>query len=267
MQPLIKAKDLNDTRPAFVVVDARFRLNDPRAGAKLFSQGHIPGAQFADLDTELSGERNGRNGRHPFPRRLSLVGLFSAFGINPDTPVVVYDDADHAGAARAWFLLRWMGHEKVYVLDGGLKAWIDAGYPLEKGVAKDNEPGNFPDRPSLVELVTTDELAGRNLVDARAPERYRGEVEPLDAQAGHIPGAENLFYQRVLGADGRFLPKAELAALLPEGKPTFYCGSGVTGAVLALAAAVAEKPSALYAGSWSEYSSDPAAPVAKGEKP
>jgi thiosulfate/3-mercaptopyruvate sulfurtransferase len=267
LKALVRPEELKNHLSAFVVLDARFRLNDPRAGGRLFTQAHIPGAQYISLETELSGAKTGKNGRHPLPDRAALAATFSKFGIGADTPVITYDDADHGGAARAWFLLRWMGHANSFVLDGGLKVWTDLGYPTEVGSARARPPQAFPERAPLVEVVTKEELAGAPLVDARAPERYRGEVEPLDAQAGHIPGAQNLFYQKVLGADGRFLKGEELKAVLPREKTIFYCGSGVTASVLALAATVADQPSALYAGSWSEYSADPRAPVAKGEEP
>lgn len=267
MKALIRPEDLKNHISAFVVLDARFRLNDSRAGGRLFTQAHLPGAQYINLDTELSGAKTGTNGRHPLPNRASLAAVFSKLGIGADTPVVVYDDADHSGAARAWFLLRWMGHENSFVLDGGLKVWNDLGYPTEVGAAKPRAPQVFPERAPLVEVVTKEEIAGLKLVDARAPERYRGELEPIDTKAGHIPGAENLHFQKVFGADGRFLKGEELSAVLPKEKAAFYCGSGVTAAVLALASSVADQPAALYVGSWSEYSSDPKNPVAKGDQP
>jgi len=267
LKALVRPEELKSHLTSFAVLDARFRLGDPRAGAKLYSQGHLPGAQYVNLDTDLSGAKTGKNGRHPLPTRAALVALFTKLGIGADTPVVCYDDADHAGAARAWMLLRWMGHANSFVLDGGLKAWKDLGFPVEMGAGKPRTPAPFPERSPLVELVNRDAISGAQLIDVRSPERYRGELEPLDAQAGHIPGAENLFYQKVLGSDGRFLKGDDLEAILPAGTPTYYCGSGVTAAVLALASVVANRPAAVYAGSWSEYSADPQAPVAKGEKP
>lgn len=259
MKNLISAHELANLQGA-VVLDARFRLQDPPAAGRLFREGHIPGAQRVDLDRDLSGEKTGRNGRHPLPERKALVSLFSRLGIGRDTWVVAYDDADHAGATRAWFLLRWMGHEKVRVLNGGLKAWAEAGFPLEKGEARPGKAASFSEERPLVETRFWEEAL--NLVDARAAERYRGEVEPLDPKAGHIPGAKNLPYASLL-VDGRFPSASALREkLLGLGpRPTFYCGSGVTATVLLFAAAEAGLEASLYPGSWSEYCALPGARV------
>lgn len=254
MKPIVP---LNEVSGNVLWLDARFRLNNPPEAKELFLKEHIPGAQFVDLDTELSGEKNGRNGRHPLPTRESLVKLYSRLGIEEETHVVIYDDLDHAGAARAWALLQWMGHEKVQVLDGGLAAWKRAGNPVESGEVLEKWPKKFVERPSLLRFFSKEEILGQELVDARAPERYRGEVEPLDKKAGHIPGAKNLFYKNLLSEEGIFLPVAELKKVFsPFQKPTFYCGSGVTGAVLLLVAKQIGMDASLYPGSWSEWSQD-----------
>jgi thiosulfate/3-mercaptopyruvate sulfurtransferase len=264
MQILVDAQELKSL-PGAVILDARFRLKDAVA-ENLFLESHIPGAQYVDLERDLSGAKNGRNGRHPLPSREALAKTLGRLGIGPDTPVVTYDDTDHAGAGRLWMMLRWMGHEKVQVLHGGLKAWIAAGYPLESGEPSPREAREFPLRSALVSVLKIDQLAGKNLVDARAPERYRGEVEPLDPKAGHIPGAKNLFYSTLLGPDGKFLPAQELREkiLSVTAAPTFYCGSGVTATVPLLAAEIAGIPAELYAGSWSEWSQQPDRPVESG---
>jgi len=260
MNPLLEVSELGDE----LVLDCRFRLQDPAAGRLAFEQGHLPGAYFLDLATDLSGPLGAGGGRHPVPSRDALRQTFSRLGITASTDVVVSDDADHAGAARAWMLLRWMGHERVKVLNGGLRAWLAAGLELDEGSPGLRIRTDFPVASPLVEFVPKEKLEGKRLVDARAPERYRGEVEPMDAKAGHIPEAENLFYQKLLGVDGKFLPKEQLELLLPRQESVFYCGSGVTAAVLLLGAAIVGRKSAVYPGSWSEYSSDPAAPVETG---
>jgi thiosulfate/3-mercaptopyruvate sulfurtransferase len=262
---LLEPKDVQANYSAFVVLDARFRLTAPAEAESAYLAEHLPGAAFLSLDRDLSGVKTGVNGRHPFPKRASLAALFSKLGISSDQPVVVYDDADQAGAARAWMLLRWMGHENVSVLSGGLAAWKKAGFPLEGGVAPLRAPANFPDRPSLITLLSKEELASEALFDARAPERFRGDVEPLDKLAGHIPGAKNLFYKTLLDSEGRFLPEAELRARMPKGPATFYCGSGVTASVLLLAAESLRLSASIYPGSWSEWSSQENPPVAKGD--
>lgn len=229
------------------ILDARFRLADPAAGKKGYLEGHIPGAYFLDLETQLTGRKTGRNGRHPFPdRKVFADHLGKKLGINQETTVVVYDDADYAGAAHLWMMLKWMGHEKVYVLQGGLKGWKGE---LAKGEEPPPPVGRLLARKSLIEMATWSELAGRLLVDARAPERYRGEVEPIDPVGGHIPGAENFFYQNLI-VEG-LLDPSRLPAF--AAKPTFYCGSGVTASVALLAAYEQGREAALYPGSWSEW--------------
>lgn len=257
MNPLIEVAELAKlSNTDVVILDARFRLQDPAMAEKLFLEAHIPNAQRVDLEKDLSGAKTGTNGRHPLPQKQDLQALLGRLGIRANTLVVLYDDTDHAGAARAWMLLRWLGHEKVKVLHGGLKAWKAAGLAVETGPSKPRALKEFPPRPSLIEIYTHDQLAGKLLIDARAPERYRGDIEPIDPKAGHIPGAKNLPYSSLLDSEGKFLPlpllKERLAAVATP-FPTFYCGSGVTACVLLLAAALTNQPASLYAGSWSEW--------------
>ncbi len=256
------------------LVDCRASLQDPAAGLEAYRRGHLPGASFADLATDLSGPvEPGKTGRHPLPAIDAFVARARSWGISGDTQVVVYDDAAGAFAARLWWLLRWLGHDKVAVLDGGLAAWVAAGHPLTT-----HPPivavGDFTPRSHTEWLVQARDLAEsapRKLFDARSPERFRGEVEPIDPVMGHIPGAFNLPFSDNL-RDGRFLPPAELRArlaaaldgTLPE-DAVVYCGSGVTAChdVLAFAHAGLPLPR-LYAGSWSEWITDPGRPVERG---
>jgi len=227
-------------------------------------------------DGALSAAKSGTNGRHPLPSREAFAATAGRFGIAPETRVVVYDRQGAMFAARAWWMLRWLGHAAVAVLDGGLPAWQRAGGALEPGavVSRAREP--YPLREPLVGAVDAATLSARlgrgRLIDARAPERFRGEVEPLDAQAGHIPGALNRFFKDNLDADGCFKPaerlRAEFEPLLAAASPsqvTHYCGSGATACHNLLAMEVAGLPgAALYPGSWSEWSADPSRPVARG---
>lgn len=264
MSALIGVEELKESLGKTVILDARFRLADPSAAEKLFQEGHIPGAVRVDLDRDLSGPKNGLNGRHPLPDREQLESLFSRLGVGEHSQVVVYDDTDHAGACRAWMLLRYVGFEPVRVLSGGLEAWKKVGYSLEKGPGAKRKTATFRARAPLVEVRFLGDLGGAELFDARAPERYRGDVEPLDPVAGHIPGAKNLPYGTLM-RDGKFLSAADLAAVLPKvAKPVFYCGSGVTACVPLFAAHLAGKTAAIYAGSWSEYCAQPGAKVEKG---
>ncbi len=267
MKPLISVKELQALAASNVrLLDARFRLKDSAGAERLYQEGHIPRALRVDMETDLSGAKTGHNGRHPLPDPDALAGLLSRLGISDSTTVIAYDDTDHAGAARLWFLLRWLGHENVAVLDGGLKAYVATGLPLETGSGRRPLSATFHRRASLVSTFSASELSGKNLVDARAPERYRGEVEPLDPKAGHIPGAKNLPYQSLFGADGRFLELGALKSKLEATgeAPVFYCGSGVTANVTLLAAELVGRPASLFPGSWSEWCSLPDAPVEKG---
>ncbi len=251
--------------PDWVIVDCRFDLIDTTAGERHYLASHIPGAVYAHLDRDLSAPRDptGRGGRHPLPSPAAMTRLFGRLGIEPGVQVVAYDDQGGHYAARLWWMLRAMGHEAAAVLDGGWPAWLAAGLPTAAG------PGPVPagrlfsgePRPGLV--ATLEEAAGaRLLVDSRAPERYRGEVEPFDPVAGHIPGAVNRPYSANWDAAGRWWPQeallAEFLDLLGETPPeaaTFYCGSGVSACVNLLAMARAGLPlGRLYVGSWSEWS-------------
>jgi thiosulfate/3-mercaptopyruvate sulfurtransferase len=258
-----------------VVIDCSFDLTDAEAGERAFVAGHLPGAIYANLDRDLAGPKTGRNGRHPLPARADWAATLARLGVTPARAVVVYDAQGGMYAARAWWMLLWAGHRAASVLDGGLGAWKAAGGPLEAGaVTPVAAPQAYPLGTSLVRSVDADALhksLGRvTLLDARAGERYRGEVEPLDARAGHIPGARSRFFKDNLDAQGRFKPAAELRAAFaafgatPE-QVVHQCGSGVTACHNLLAMEAAGLPgSALYPGSWSEWSSDPARPVAVG---
>jgi len=259
MKPIV---DLTDIPSGARFIDARFRHGS--SARALFEAEHIPGAVYVDLEQDLAGQTTGQNGRHPLPERQALVQLFSRLGIDQHTPVIAYDDTDHAGAARLWALLQWMGHERVQVLNGGLTAWKRSGRPVQSGPAMVYPQKKFLDQPPRLKFYPQAELSGHLLVDARAPERFRGEVEPLDPVAGHIPGAKNLFYKTLMNAEGQFLPEAELRSLLNFSNPVFYCGSGVTGAVLLLAAQHVGLSASLYPGSWSEWCNTPGAPIAVG---
>ncbi len=261
--------------PNWVIADCRYNLMDVDAGRRAYLAGHVPGARYVHLHADLAGEPLTDHGRHPLPSAEALSDLFSRLGIDQSVQVVVYDDADAGVAARLWWLLRYMGHEAVAVMDGGFRAWTAAGLPLESG-SKPIEPRSFKGRPRREWLVTLAEVPTQScLVDARAGARYRGEEEPLDPIAGHIPGARNHPYRDNVQADGRFLPSEALKDRFrqtlgdhPPESAVYYCGSGVTACQLLLAAAHAGlPPGRLYAGSWSEWCSDPARPVATGPEP
>ena len=258
-----------------LIVDCSFDLADPAAGERAFAQGHLPGAIYARLDRDLAGAKTGRNGRHPLPARADWAATLERLGVTPARAVVLYDAQGGMYAARAWWMLLWAGHRAASVLDGVLPAWKAAGGALETGAATPvAAAGAYPLGDSLVASVDADTLAkslGRvTLLDARAGERYRGEVEPLDRRAGHIPGARSRFFKDNLDAQGRFRPAAELHAAFTAfgavpARVVHQCGSGVTACHNLLAMEVAGLPgSALYPGSWSEWSSDPARPVAVG---
>jgi thiosulfate/3-mercaptopyruvate sulfurtransferase len=272
------ASDLAGANPP-VVLDVRWQLSVAKAageppfdGRAEYAAGHLPGAVYVDLDTELASAP-GERGRHPLPD----LGVFGAAmrraGVSATRPVVVYDGGQGWAAARAWWLLRWTGHPDVRVLDGGLPAWEG---PLETSVPAPAE-GDFTPVPGAEGLLDADGAAALArtgvLFDARAGERYRGEVEPIDRVGGHIPGAVSAPTNDNVGADGRLLPAKELAgrfkALGAYGgsQVGVYCGSGVSAAHEALALAVAGIDAALYVGSWSEWSSDPSRPVAVGPDP
>jgi thiosulfate/3-mercaptopyruvate sulfurtransferase len=259
---------------AVAIVDCRFDLRDTGRGAADYAKAHIPGAVYAHLDRDLSGPPVTDNGRHPLPPPARLRALFGGLGIAAGTQVVVYDDAGGMIAARLWWMLRYMGHEAVAVLDGGWQAWVAAGLPVETGPGRARE-ARFDGEPRPARLLTLDALdpAREALVDARDPARYRGEVEPIDARAGHIPGARNHPFARNLGPDGRFLAPAALRdafkgslGTLPGNTTVHYCGSGVSACHNVLAQVHAGLPEPrLYVGSWSEWSRDPQRPAATGD--
>jgi thiosulfate/3-mercaptopyruvate sulfurtransferase len=257
------------------VVDVRHQLTDPAYGETAYAAGHIPGAVFLHCDRDLSGPMNGRNGRHPLPSPDVLAARLGACGIGPQTQVVVYDDAQGMIAGRLWWLLRWLGHDRVAVLDGGLQAWqAQAALSAELPVI---EPQIFPvnGRDTLVDadfVLAFLQTSRFHLIDARSPDRFRGENETMDPVGGHIPGAVNRFFRDNLQDNGCFKPAAQLRcewlALLGDVKPedvVHQCGSGVSACHNMLAMEVAGlSGSRLYAGSWSEWCADPQRPVATG---
>ena len=256
------------------VVDCRHDLEYFEAGRHQYALGHIPGAVFAHMEDDLSGEKTGRNGRHPLPAFETFAVTAGRWGVAPDVQVVVYGAQGGPYAARAWWLLRWLGHEAVAVLDGGLAAWLKAGGALATEAPAPTASPPYPAAAPAMPTIDTEALLARlgqvRLLDARAAERFRGEVEPLDPVAGHIPGATQRFFGDNLGADGRFKPAAallaEFAALgAGAGEVVHSCGSGVTACHNLLAMVHAGYDGAvLYPGSWSEWCSDPSRPVARG---
>jgi thiosulfate/3-mercaptopyruvate sulfurtransferase len=281
MKTLISAAELmiqlESAHPP-LLLDCSFDLADTTAGHHAWQAAHLPGAHYLHLDNDLSGAKHKSDGvfhgRHPLPDRAAFAATLGRCGIGPTTPVVAYDAQSGPYAARAWWLLCWLGHEDVAVLDGGLAAWRAAGGALETQ-APVPKPGAEPYPLHAPALPTLDAAAARaglgrlNLVDARAGERFRGEVEPLDRAPGHIPGARNRFFKDNLAADGCFKSAAALRSewqpLTASGDLVHYCGSGVTACHNLLAVAHAGLGlGTLYSGSWSEWSSDPARPQAKG---
>ncbi|WAJ39595.1 sulfurtransferase [Pseudomonas sp. GOM7] len=266
--------------PDLVLLDCRFALEDPTYGRRSYLDGHIPGAHFLDLEQDLSAPViKGVTGRHPLPDPSTLVERLRLCGLRADSQVVLYDDGAGAFAARAWWLLLWLGkRDGIYLLDGGLKAWREAGQALTTERAE-NAPGDFAAQPDPSLLLSAEQLARRlhdadlTLLDARALPRFRGEVEPLDPVAGHIPGAQCAAFTDNLGSDGRFLPREQLRARFdalrgerPLERLVAYCGSGVTACHNLFAMSLAGYPLApLYAGSWSEWITDPQRPVATGD--
>lgn len=256
------------------IIDCRFSLAAPASGYQGYLEGHIPGALYAHLDNDLSAPVRSGTGRHPLPAREVLLDKFSAWGIDSSTQVVVYDTSNGMMAARLWWLLRWMGHCSVALLDGGLTRWQREGNPLTAELAA-IRPRRFIAGDPLEQLIDSEELLTQLaapdhlLIDVRAAERYSGEVEPLDRIAGHIPGALNLPLQKSLDGDGNFLPPGQLKMLFQEAlsvQPSRHvsvmCGSGVTACHTVLAMRVAGITGAtLYAGSWSEWITDPLRPV------
>jgi thiosulfate/3-mercaptopyruvate sulfurtransferase len=265
---------LLETPRGLVLLDVRWKLgaDDPRSD---YAAGHIPGAIYVDLETELAGPANERQGRHPLPSPEDVERAAAGWGIRPDSVVVVYDDNAGMSAARAWWLLRWIGHERVQVLDGGLSAWRAAGGPLtdaEPQQHADVSP-TVGDRGSMPTVGADDIAAGRVevVLDARAGERFRGEQEPIDPVAGHIPGAISAPTTDNITADGRFRTAGELRerfdqfGIRPGTRVAVYCGSGVTAAHEILALELAGVRASLYPGSWSGWIADPDHEVATGQ--
>ena len=260
--------------PDFAVIDCRFKLDDTAWGEREYSSAHIPGALYAHLDRDLSGPKTGTNGRHPLPDPRTLALTFGRFGIASGVQVVAYDQQNGMFASRLWWMLRWLGHDAAAVLDGGFDAWTREERPTTSGL-ETRDAGTFEGTPRAGMTVGAADVASHladpswRLVDARAPERYRGDVEPLDKVAGHIPGAANHFFQTNVDERGLFRSPEDLRAHLrpgfgdvPPDRIVCYCGSGVTACHNLLALEHAGISGAkLYAGSWSEWSSDPSRPI------
>lgn len=275
---LITATELADLKASgqpVSVLDVRWELAEPN-GREAHSRGHVPGAVYVSLDEELADHSVTGRGRHPLPSGAALQESARCWGLRDGVPVVVYDDWNRAGSARAWWVLTAAGMPEVRILDGGLSAWTRSGGGLETGPVT-AQPGDvtvrFPDlyRGALPTLSADAVAEFRGvLLDARAPERFRGETEPVDPVAGHIPGARNAPSTAALAADGTFLPEAQLTQFFGErgaaaGELGVYCGSGVTAAVTIAALRAAGIEAALFPGSWSQWSSEPARPVATGD--
>ena len=278
---LISAAELaaRITAPNVVVVDCRHDLMNLAAGREGYAIGHLPGAVFGDIETQLSGAKRGADGvfrgRHPLPEKEALIETLRGWGVNDDSQVVAYDAHGGMYAARLWWLLRWLGHEAVAVLDGGMAAWQSLGQPLSTE-APGKPRGNITVRAPFVPTVTVVDVmlnlqnGERTVIDARAADRFRGENETIDPVGGHIPGAKNRFFKDNLQADGRFKDAASLRADFtrlverPE-QAIMQCGSGVTACHNLLAMEIAGLPgAALYPGSWSEWVSNPTRPIATG---
>ncbi len=276
LQPSDAFAHRND--PNWRFLDCRFRLGDTNAGRRLYEAGHLPAAVYVHLDEDLSGPVvPGETGRHPLPSVAEAVALFGALGIDEQVQVVAYDDMGGAIAARVWWMLHWLGHEAAAVLNGGIAAWEDAGYALTTAVEK-VQPRTFRAKDSKKQMLSAEEVdrirgkADWRVIDSRTPERYRGEEEPIDPVAGHIPGAKNAPHPETIGPDGQFKSSEELrqhfANLIGEtssGQTVFYCGSGVTACRNLLAFQEAGLGDALlYAGSWSDWIAPGTRPVATG---
>ncbi len=280
-QTLISASELVQklAAPDWAIIDCRFSLAESEQGRQEYLQAHIPGAVYAHLNEDLSGEViPGKTGRHPLPAIESFTQTLSRWGIAEHVQVVAYDASGSSmAAARLWWMLRWLGHEAVAVLDGGWQSWQSAGYPVASGMEQ-RAPASFTPHVRQQAVATAEQVstvlqdASIRLVDVRSAERYRGEQEPIDPVAGHIPGAVNAPFNELLDAEGRFLPPHELRARFQQMLGTtapqqaiFYCGSGVTSALELLALAQAGLGDGrLYAGSWSDWITDPNRPIARG---
>jgi thiosulfate/3-mercaptopyruvate sulfurtransferase len=279
---LIQAEDLAARlqEPRLRIFDCRFDLARPDYGRRRYEDEHLPGATYADLNRDLSAPASRASGRHPLPAPGDFAARLRAWGVNADSEVVAYDDGNGMYASRLWWMLRWLGHDEVAVLDGGMRRWEQLGLPLDESVPA-WPPGDFVARlragfavgASEVSAATGD--ASTRILDARAPERYRGEVEPIDPVAGHVPGARNHPASTSLDAQVRLLPAAELRAAfeaslagVPPERAIAMCGSGVSACQLLLALEHSGLHGArLYPGSWSEWTGDPSRPVRTGAEP
>jgi thiosulfate/3-mercaptopyruvate sulfurtransferase len=269
-------------KPDLTVIDCRFDLMNPEGGHRAYLEGHVPGARYADLNKDLSAPISATSGRHPLPDPSEFARTLARWRVGRASQVIVYDDSAGAFAARAWWMLRWVGHPAVAVLDGGIKAWVGAGGVLESGpeealVAAPGSP-HLSERADGTAVIGSVEIEEQLrdpaflLIDARAGERFAGVVEPIDAVAGHVPGAVNHPFSTSLAADGRFLPAQELRQIWEKrlagrspGQVAAMCGSGVTACHNLLSLEVAGLRGAkLYAGSWSEWIRDPRRPIARG---
>lgn len=273
---LVDARALHEhlDDPSWVVIDCRHTLADFSLGRKMYGEAHIPGAFFADVERDLAGDKTGHNGRHPLPEPETFANYLRALGINDDTQIVAYDAGGDMFAARLWFLCKWIGHERVAVLDGGLAAWAASGYELSAEPSAAGSLGTLRvhlnadlvvDAAFVLENMDRAEV---QLIDARGADRFRGENETIDPVAGHIPGAVNSPFKQNFAEDLRFKSPGELremfARFIDAEHVVHQCGSGVSGAVNMLAMHVAGlPPSKLYAGSWSEWIADPKHPVTK----
>jgi thiosulfate/3-mercaptopyruvate sulfurtransferase len=265
--------DLLDAGDPMTILDVRWRLDEPD-GHPTYLQGHLPGAVYASLDDELSDHSVAGRGRHPLPSGRGVEAAARRWGVRAGVPTVVYDDWNRAGSARAWWVLTAAGIADVRILDGGLAAWRATGGNLATGpiVPPTGNAAVLHDDlyDGALPTLTAQQVDDFDLLDARAPERFRGDVEPIDPIAGHIPGAKNLPSGAVLTSDGMFLGHDAIARLLADrrvedGRIGAYCGSGVTAAITVAALAAAGHQAALFPGSWSEWSSNPARPVARGD--
>jgi thiosulfate/3-mercaptopyruvate sulfurtransferase len=276
--PLISVAELaallDSTDPPPRILDVQFVLGDPYAGRRLYRRAHVPDAIFCDLDTVLAGPVGPTGGRHPLPRTDRLQEQLRRLGVRASRPVVVYDEGAGMAAARAWWVLRWVGHRDVRILDGGLPAWVAAGEPRATGDTPAPARGDFTVNPGGMPLLDADGAARLAhdglLLDVRAPERYRGESEPIDPVAGHIPGAVNAPVADSLDESGRYRGAEQLRdrfarlGVAPDRSVGAYCGSGLSAAQQVVALTIAGFKPALYAGSWSDWITDPHRPVATG---
>lgn len=259
-----------------VIFDTRFKLDDIDYGGQAYASEHIPGAVYLHLDRDLSSPITPTTGRHPLPDIDRFAATMRKYGVSSTSQIIVYDDAGGMFAARLWWLLKWLGHESVAVLDGGWPAWVKLAGPVTDVVDALSEPGDFLARPRTDMVLTADEVAAGlanqsiTLCDARAPERYRGDAEPIDPVAGHVPGAINVPFMQNLNSDKCFYDPATLRSLhagTAVGNVVHMCGSGVTACHNVLAYAIAGLPlPKLYAGSWSEWIRDPARGVSSDRK-